>query len=222
MTLRISLERASRAEQLQQFVSSSPWAVEPVRRRLSALAEEAVGPEAWVIDDTGFKKDGTASACVARQYSGTLGKVGNCQVATTVHMATDAASCPVNWRLFVPESWDDTRAETNEEVAAIEARRTKADPGECPEQAEVGARAGDDRRACPLGAHLPGRGSRCRLRRQHVLPGRPDRPLDPVGDGGQGRQHRLSGRCRPRAPCIRWRTGSPKRAALPAGRRDAP
>jgi SRSO17 transposase len=91
-------------QQLQQFVSSSPWAVEPVRRRLAALAEQAIGPEAWVIDDTGFKKDGTASACVARQYSGTLGKVGNCPVAATVHMATDAASCPVNWRLFVPES----------------------------------------------------------------------------------------------------------------------
>jgi SRSO17 transposase len=65
-------------QQLQQFVSSSPWKVEPVRRRLAALAEETITPEAWVIDDTGFKKDGTASACVARQYSGTLGKVGNC------------------------------------------------------------------------------------------------------------------------------------------------
>lgn len=113
-------------QQLQQFVSSSPWAVEPVRRRLAALAEETITPEAWVIDDTGFKKDGTASACVARQYSGTLGKVGNCQVAATVHVATDAASCPVNWRLFVPESWDDTCADTNAGAEAIAARRAKA------------------------------------------------------------------------------------------------
>jgi SRSO17 transposase len=50
--------------------------VEPVRLRLAVLAEEAIAPEAWVIDDTGFKKDGTASACVARRYSGTLGKIG--------------------------------------------------------------------------------------------------------------------------------------------------
>jgi SRSO17 transposase len=71
-------------QQLQQFVTSSPWEVEPVRRRLAALAEEAIAPEAWVIDDTGFKKDGTASACVARQYSGTLGKIGNCQIAAPV------------------------------------------------------------------------------------------------------------------------------------------
>jgi hypothetical protein len=41
-------------------------------------------------------------------------------------MTTDAASCPVNWRLFVPEFWDDTRAETNEEAAAVGARRAQA------------------------------------------------------------------------------------------------
>jgi SRSO17 transposase len=45
----------------------------------------------WVVDDTGFAKDGPASACVARQYSGP-GKVGNCQIAVGVHAATDAAS----------------------------------------------------------------------------------------------------------------------------------
>lgn len=62
-------------QQLQQFVTSSPWKLEPVRRRLATVADEAIAPEAWVIDDTGFKKDGAASACVARQYSGTLGKI---------------------------------------------------------------------------------------------------------------------------------------------------
>lgn len=113
-------------QQLQQFVTSSPWKVEPVRRRVAALAEESIAPEAWVIDDTGFKKDGVASACVARQYSGTLGKIGNCQVAATVHMVTDAASATVNWRLFVPEAWDDTCADTNEQAEAVAARRAKA------------------------------------------------------------------------------------------------
>jgi SRSO17 transposase len=113
-------------QQLQQFVTSSPWKVEPVRRRLAALAEEVIAPEAWVIDDTGFKKDGAASACVARQYSGTLGKIGNCQVAATVHMVTDQASAPVNWRLFVPEAWDETYADTNEHAESVAARRVKA------------------------------------------------------------------------------------------------
>src|SRR4051812_13369953 len=52
-------------QQLQQFVSSSPWKIEPVRRTLANLAVDTVGPEAWVIDDTGFTKDGTSSPGVA-------------------------------------------------------------------------------------------------------------------------------------------------------------
>ena len=54
-------------QQLQQFVSSSPWPVEPVRRVLARKAIGLIEPEAWVIDDTGFKKDGPASPGVARQ-----------------------------------------------------------------------------------------------------------------------------------------------------------
>jgi hypothetical protein len=65
-------------------------------------------PTVWVVDDTGFAKDGPASACVARQCSGTLGKVGNCQIAVNVHAATDAASAVLDWRLFVPEPRDMT------------------------------------------------------------------------------------------------------------------
>jgi FOG: Transposase len=113
-------------QQLQQFVSSSPWPVEPVRRVLARKAIGVIGPEAWVIDDTGFKKDGTASPCVARQYSGTLGKIGNCQIGVSVHAVTDVASCPLGWRLFVPQAWDDTCADTNEQAETIAARRLKA------------------------------------------------------------------------------------------------
>ena len=113
-------------QQLQQFVSSSPWPVEPVRRVLVRKAIGLIGPEAWVIDDTGFKKDGSASPGVARQYSGTLGKVGNCQIAVSVHAVTDTASCPLNWRLFLPEAWDDSCADTNEAAAQIVARRVRA------------------------------------------------------------------------------------------------
>lgn len=84
-------------QRLQQFVTSSPWDVEPVRKTLSRKACALIDPDAWVIDDTGFVKDGAASPCVARQYSGTLGKVGNCQVAVSVHAASDAASAPLDW-----------------------------------------------------------------------------------------------------------------------------
>jgi SRSO17 transposase len=91
---------------LQQFVSQSPWDWRPVRQRLATQMTAAVDPDAWIIDDTGFPKFGNASVGVARQYSGTLGKVANCQVGVSIHAATDQASCPIDWRLFLPESWD--------------------------------------------------------------------------------------------------------------------
>ncbi|WP_433520731.1 IS701 family transposase [Nocardia pseudovaccinii] len=113
-------------QRLQQFVTSSPWDVVPVRKVLSRKACEVITPQAWAVDDTGFAKDGDASPCVARQYSGTLGKVGNCQVAVSVHAVTDHASAPLNWRLFLPASWDYRAAGDAEQKAAITARRAKA------------------------------------------------------------------------------------------------
>src|SRR4051794_7396525 len=114
---------------LQQFVSSSTWAVEEVRERLTRRAVEVLAPQAWVVDDTGFVKDGTASPGVARQYTGTLGKVGNCQIGVSISAVTDAASCPLNWRLFVPERWDDAGATNPESAAVIRDRRG---PGRVP------------------------------------------------------------------------------------------
>lgn len=113
-------------QQLQQFVTTSPWDVVPVRKTLSRRACGLITPDAWVIDDTGFIKDGPASPGVARQYSGTLGKVGNCQIAVSVHAASDAASAPLDWRLFLPESWDDQSTADPDAVAAITARRRRS------------------------------------------------------------------------------------------------
>jgi SRSO17 transposase len=104
---------------LQQFVTTSTWDTAAVRARLACRAVEVVEPVVWVVDDTGFPKDGKGSPGVARQYSGTLGKVANCQIGVSVHAVTDVASCPLEWRLFLPKSWDDTLAEeqTRPEVA---------------------------------------------------------------------------------------------------------
>jgi SRSO17 transposase len=116
-------------QQLQQFVSSSPWAVEPVRRVLANKAIGLIEPAAWVIDDTGFVKDGPASPGVARQYSGTVGKVANVQVAVSLHAVSDQASCPLDWRLFLPESWDDqktTPEQTEQDAQQIRERRARA------------------------------------------------------------------------------------------------
>jgi SRSO17 transposase len=116
---------------LQQFVSTSTWAVEPVRQRLAARAVVIIAPDAWVVDDTGFPKFGTASPGVARQYSGTLGKVANCQIGVSVHAVTDAASCSLDWRLFLPAGWDDAedvspQGADEQAAAAIRVRRTRA------------------------------------------------------------------------------------------------
>ncbi|TFD76234.1 transposase [Cryobacterium psychrophilum] len=113
-------------QQLQQFLCAWPWKVEPVRRVLVRKAVEVIGPDAWVVDDTGFKTDGISSPSVSRQYSGALGKIGNCQIAVSIHAATDKASCPLDWRLYVPEAWGDTCADTNEQVETVAARRAKA------------------------------------------------------------------------------------------------
>jgi SRSO17 transposase len=91
---------------LQQFVNQSPWDPTPVRRRLAQRMTTAIAPAAWVIDDTGFPKFGRHSVGVAPQYRGALGKVANCQVGVSVHAVTDQASCPLDWRLFLPQAWD--------------------------------------------------------------------------------------------------------------------
>jgi SRSO17 transposase len=91
---------------LQQFITDSPWNDTPVRRRLARRMTAEIEPAGWVIDDTGLPKDGRWSPGVARQYCGALGKTANCQVIVSVNAVTDRASCPLDWRLFVPEEWD--------------------------------------------------------------------------------------------------------------------
>jgi SRSO17 transposase len=92
---------------LQQFVNQSPWRWEPVRQRLAVRMTSEIEPEAWVIDDTGFPKFGDKSVGVARQYCGALGKIGNCQLGVSISAVTAQASCPIDWRLYLPEQWDD-------------------------------------------------------------------------------------------------------------------
>jgi SRSO17 transposase len=92
---------------LQQFVNQSPWDPVPVRHRLAERMTAAIEPAAWVIDDTAFPKFGRYSVGVAPQDCGALGKVANCQVGASVHAVTGQASCPIDWRLFLPQSWDE-------------------------------------------------------------------------------------------------------------------
>ncbi len=76
------------------------------RQRVEKLiAEATVGNGVLIFDDTGFEKKGQASVGVARQYSGTLGKVGNCQVAVTCGYADARASWPVSVCLYLRKEW---------------------------------------------------------------------------------------------------------------------
>jgi SRSO17 transposase len=92
---------------LQQFVNQSLWEAEaPLRRYRALLAEQFAEPAAViVVDDTGFPKQGTCSVGVARQYSGTPGKRGNCQVAVSLHYAAPTGDYPLALRLYLPEAW---------------------------------------------------------------------------------------------------------------------
>lgn len=98
---------------LRQFVGQSPWAVEAVQRQLARKVVDLLSnPEVWILDETSFPKAGDHSVGVARQYCGALGKVANCQVAVTLHWSSAEASCPLGWRLYLPQAWieDEERA----------------------------------------------------------------------------------------------------------------
>ncbi|MDP8238568.1 MAG: IS701 family transposase [Candidatus Hatepunaea meridiana] len=93
---------------VQQLLHSSPWNSDSVHLEMTRMAiAESKPVEVSIIDDTGFPKQGKHSVGVARQYSGTLGKVDNCQVAVSLHWASEQASFPMNWKLYLPEKWTD-------------------------------------------------------------------------------------------------------------------
>jgi SRSO17 transposase len=93
-------------QRLQQAVSVATWSQQEVFRRLARKVDgELPGIEALVIDDTGFPKKGPHSVGVQRQYSGTLGRVDNCQVAVSLHLAGEAGSACIAMDLFLPEPW---------------------------------------------------------------------------------------------------------------------
>jgi SRSO17 transposase len=91
---------------LQQFLNQSPWNEQDVLDRLQTwIAEQFGSGGALIIDDTGFPKQGEHSVGVARQYTGTLGKVASCQVAVTLQLATGHEVVGLDAQLYLPESW---------------------------------------------------------------------------------------------------------------------
>jgi SRSO17 transposase len=99
-------EISAMRQRLQECVSISAWSEDVVLERLAAKVQaELPAIEALVIDDTGFPKKGEHSVGVQRQYSGTLGRRDNCQVATSLHLAGEQGSACIALRLYLPETW---------------------------------------------------------------------------------------------------------------------
>jgi SRSO17 transposase len=94
-------------QSLQQFLADSPWDPALVVRAVAERVAPAIDVQAWVLDDTGFPKDGKDSPGVKRQYSGTLGKTGNCQIGVSVHAVGRKGTVPLGWALYLPEDWCD-------------------------------------------------------------------------------------------------------------------
>jgi SRSO17 transposase len=102
--------RADAAHQrLLHFAANSPWSDHRIRRSAARYALDAMTKkepvEVWIIDDTGFLKQGTHSVGVQRQYSGSAGKVTNCQIGVSLSIATRTEQLPIDFALYLPESW---------------------------------------------------------------------------------------------------------------------
>jgi SRSO17 transposase len=121
MAARIEPARVqARHQSLHHVVAKAAWddaaLLRAVREQVVPAIERHGPVRYWIVDDTGFPKQGTHSVGVARQYCGQLGKQDNCQVAVSLSVANDQASLPIAYRLYLPEAW-----------AADPVRRAKAE-----------------------------------------------------------------------------------------------
>src|SRR5918911_1429398 len=115
MAARVDPARVGAAHQsLHHFVAKAAWDDDALLAAVRAYTLPAMlerGPiRAWLVDDTGLPKKGKLSVGVARQYCGQLGKRDNCQVAVTLSVATEHASLPIAYRLYLPEARADDPA----------------------------------------------------------------------------------------------------------------
>lgn len=102
-------EVGAKHQSLHHFVAKAPWdetrLLTAVRDYVLPKMDSQAPIRAWIVDDTGIRKKGRHSVGVARQYCGEIGKQDNCQVAVTLSVASDHASLPIAFRLYLPEPW---------------------------------------------------------------------------------------------------------------------
>jgi SRSO17 transposase len=96
-------------QRLLHFAVDSKWSDRQVRQVAAQYALEAMTRrepvEAWIVDDTGFLKQGKHSVGVQRQYTGSAGKVANCQIGVSLSVATRTEHLPLDFELYLPECW---------------------------------------------------------------------------------------------------------------------
>ncbi len=116
-------------QQFQHFISNSPWDHEPVLAQVARDADLLVGgtPESClIIDETSFIKQGERSVGVARQWSGRLGKVDNCQVAVFAVLSDGRQNVPIDMRLYLPRKWVEDEARCTLAGVPASARELKS------------------------------------------------------------------------------------------------
>ncbi|MCP4742242.1 MAG: IS701 family transposase [Actinomycetales bacterium] len=103
---------------LCNFLRRSPWQDAPIRQFATRYAVDAMQKRSpirtWIVDDTGFLKKGDKSPGIHRQYTGSAGKVTNCQVAVSLTLASDSAHVPADFRLYLPKVWTEDRKRCRE------------------------------------------------------------------------------------------------------------
>lgn len=116
---------SARHQALHHFIAKAQWSDEALHEAVARwvvpkmnIAQGAV----WIIDDTGIPKKGKHSVGVARQYCGVLGKQDNCQVAVSISLATEEASVPLAYRLYLPQEWAEDRARRRKAAVPEEVR----------------------------------------------------------------------------------------------------
>lgn len=106
-------------QRLLHFLNDSNWSDRDVRRAAAGHAVAALTEResisAWLVDDTGFLKQGSHSVGVQRQYTGTAGKIANCQIGVSLSVATPTEHLPVDFELYLPRKWVD-RSELRSEA----------------------------------------------------------------------------------------------------------
>src|SRR5947207_4245246 len=165
-------ETPARYESLQQFLADSPWDPQRLLRACAERVVPEIGVIAWVVDDTGIVKDGKHSPGVKRQYSGTLGKIGNCQVTVSVHAVGERGTLPLGWSLYLPEEWcEDRERRRKAKIPASVVFETKPRlaAGLCPQAAGWELPAAPILADCAYGDDTAFRTGLRRLGREYVL-----------------------------------------------------